>query len=74
MADFGICKILHDENENIYESLVGTPEYIAPEQFNEKLSYDYSVDIWSLGCVMYEMVEGNPPFKDSLATSQQKNL
>jgi serine/threonine protein kinase len=31
LADFGICKILHDENDNIIESLVGTPEYIAPE-------------------------------------------
>jgi len=31
LADFGICKILHDENEILYESLVGTPEYIAPE-------------------------------------------
>jgi serine/threonine protein kinase len=42
-------------------SLVGTPEYLAPEIYKE-IGHGKEVDLWSLGCMMYEMIEGNPPF------------
>lgn len=42
-------------------STVGTPDYIAPEVFLQR-GYNKSCDWWSLGCIMYEMIMGYPPF------------
>ena len=42
-------------------SLIGTPDYIAPEILEGK-AYDYSVDWWSLGVVLFECIYGYPPF------------
>ncbi|KAK8898647.1 Serine/threonine-protein kinase 38 [Tritrichomonas musculus] len=44
-------------------STVGTPDYIAPEVLLKK-PYTFSVDFWSLGAIMYEMLFGAPPFLD----------
>ena len=46
--------------EKIY-SMVGTVDYIAPEVFSNK-GYTETVDWWSLGTLLYEMVMGHPPF------------
>lgn len=39
----------------------GTPLYMAPEIINEK-PYDHQADLWSLGCILYETLAGEPPF------------
>jgi len=41
---------------------VGTPYYMSPEQINES-KYDEKSDIWSAGCLLYEIIALHPPFQ-----------
>ncbi|KAJ8664443.1 hypothetical protein QAD02_006105 [Eretmocerus hayati] len=61
LCDFGFA--CHMESYFL-RSIKGTPLYMAPELINEKL-YDHNVDLWSLGCIVYELVNGVPPFPTS---------
>ena len=58
LCDFGTCNENFIGNRN---TICGTFEYMAPEIIKEK-SYDKSVDIWSLGIVLYELTHGFTPF------------
>lgn len=51
----------------------GTPEYMAPEIVDHK-GYDRTVDIWSLGVILYEMLHGYSPFKAARSTSIYENI
>lgn len=53
-----------DENqEKQRKSFVGTAEYVAPELLDNKVDNLYSLDFWSLGCVIYTCLVGHPPFR-----------
>jgi serine/threonine kinase 38 len=55
-------------------STVGTPDYIAPEVFSQN-GYTQTVDYWSLGVILFEMVVGYPPFySDDQQTTCKKIL
>lgn len=60
LADFGLSKIIWDANTM---TPCGTVGYTAPEIVNDQ-RYSKSVDMWSLGCVLYTILCGFPPFYD----------
>ncbi|KAF7664008.1 hypothetical protein LDENG_00192230 [Lucifuga dentata] len=62
LVDFGFAKELV-RGEKTY-SFVGTPEYMAPEIIQNQ-GHDFSVDFWSLGILIYELLVGSPPFSSS---------
>jgi predicted Ser/Thr protein kinase len=65
IADFGIAKLLGQARENVTLTAtgvaVGTPHYMAPEQFERPQDVDQRADIYSLGVVFYEMLTGELP-------------
>jgi serine/threonine protein kinase len=61
ITDFGLSK---DQVTDRTDSFCGTAEYMAPEVILKK-PYDKSVDWWSFGCILYEMMHGIPPFYTS---------
>lgn len=61
IGDFGLATQITYEGER-KKTLCGTPNYIAPEILNKK-GHSYEVDIWSIGCVMFTLLVGQPPFE-----------
>lgn len=62
IADFGFAKQLTEAA--MAHTPCGTPLYMAPEIL-ELREYDAKADLWSVGCVLFEMLSGSPPFRGS---------
>jgi serine/threonine-protein kinase len=64
LLDFGIAKLVRQDqsvSRTATGAMIGTPQYVAPEQAKGH-AIDARVDIYSLGCVAFELVTGRPPF------------
>jgi Flp pilus assembly protein TadD/predicted Ser/Thr protein kinase len=69
ITDFGIAKILESTDATAEGAVVGTPLYMSPEQVRGE-PVDHRADIYSVGILLYESIEGRPPFlKGDLAYS-----
>jgi len=64
VLDFGISKVADGGDESLTKTgqVFGTPEYMSPEQGRSK-SLDGRSDLYSLGCILYEVLSGSPPFR-----------
>ncbi|KAG8740762.1 Dual-specificity kinase, spindle pole body (SPB) duplication and spindle checkpoint function [Ceratobasidium sp. 414] len=70
LIDFGIAKAIANDTTNIQrEHQVGTLNYMSPESIEEtqtangrRLKLGRASDVWSLGCILYQMIYGRPPF------------
>ncbi|XP_048724615.2 serine/threonine-protein kinase 36 isoform X1 [Caretta caretta] len=60
LCDFGFARAM-SINTMVLTSIKGTPLYMSPELVQEK-PYDHTADLWSVGCILYELFVGTPPF------------
>ncbi|HJS48463.1 MAG TPA: serine/threonine-protein kinase, partial [Gemmatimonadales bacterium] len=70
LADFGIARAINEstrEGQSQAGLAVGTPHYMSPEQASGSEQVDGRADVYSLGCVLHEMLTGAPPFTGTTA-------
>ena len=68
ILDFGLAKARSEDEETSpgltgMGKMLGTPEYVAPEQIRDASSADIRADLYSLGCTLYYLLAGEPPFR-----------
>eukprot|EP00761_Pharyngomonas_kirbyi_P000355 gb/GECH01000355.1/.p1 GENE.gb/GECH01000355.1/~~gb/GECH01000355.1/.p1 ORF type:complete len:1235 (+),score=314.16 gb/GECH01000355.1/:1-3705(+) len=63
-SGFGLSQRLSDlsKSNNSTQPKRGVPHYMAPELFDEDGVHSFASDLWSLGCMLYQMASGSPPF------------
>jgi hypothetical protein len=68
ILDFGLAKVVKEHRSKrpltASHSYMGTPEYSAPEQATDARSADIRADLYSLGCTLYCLLAGRPPFRE----------
>uniref|UniRef100_A0AC34F986 Uncharacterized protein n=1 Tax=Panagrolaimus sp. ES5 TaxID=591445 RepID=A0AC34F986_9BILA len=69
LTDFGFAKEIHNKSYTV----CGTPEYLAPEVISRR-GHNHSVDWWSLGVLIYELMTGITPFPGNSAAEVQKSI
>src|SRR5439155_4976770 len=75
LSDFGIVKTLDAvTNVSLTGAVLGTPEYMAPEQFDDSPQIDARTDIYALGVMLYRVFAGRTPFQGSIISVANKHL
>ena len=70
VADFGIARAIGESQSLTSKGhIIGSPGYMSPEQIDGSEFIDGRSDIYSLGCVLFEMLVGQPPFRGSTVTA-----
>ncbi len=67
ILDMGLARLVgraESANEKADESILGSVDYLAPEQALESEEFDHRADIYSLGCTLYFLLTGRPPFPE----------
>lgn len=73
VGDFGLATTIQYDGER-KKTLCGTPNYIAPEILNRGAGHSFPVDIWSIGCILYTLLCGKPPFETSNIESTYRKI
>ena len=63
LTDFGIAKMIEGTSELTGSGIIGTPQYMSPEQCQGRKDLTGATDIYSLGVVLYEMLTGRTPYQ-----------
>jgi len=73
VGDFGLAKIVNADRSDVTSAsgpasrgIIGTPEYMAPEQMQPESALDARADIYALGTIVYHMLGGRPPFTGNI--------
>jgi len=73
VGDFGLAKIVNADRSDVTSAsgpasrgIIGTPEYMAPEQMQPECGIDARADIYALGTIAYHMLGGRPPFTGNI--------
>ncbi|MHC4914651.1 MAG: serine/threonine protein kinase [Planctomycetota bacterium] len=74
LGDFGFVKSKFDALLAPDGEVLGTPDYISPEQAMGTEEIDWRSDVYSLGCTLYHMLAGNPPFDGTGSTVMRKHI
>ena len=73
IGDLNVSKIVKNNGHALARTQTGTPFYLAPEIWKD-LPYDYKCDIWSVGCIIYELCTSRPPFRGTSLKELGRNV
>lgn len=80
IVDFGIAKLVPHGDDGTQKAITttgvpfGTPSYMSPEQCQGQTILDGRSDVYSMGCVMYEVLTGSPPFQGEIVKTLYAHL
>lgn len=78
ILDLGIARLRRDEttasSQTSMGSMIGTPDYVAPEQIESSGEVDIRADVYSLGCTLYTLLAGRTPFHGEQYSTQMSKL
>ena len=71
VCDFGICKYLGFSK--LTNTMIGTPYFMSPEQMAQNY-YDYKIDVWGIGCILFELLYKKHPFNGKDMYDLKRNI